>query len=134
MNSNLILTNVDIICRSLIKIERVHNITRTNALNPKHTPTTNQPQRVPLVITYHPALRYVSSIFHKHFNILSSSPRCSNVFKAKPVVAFRRSNNLSNLLVSATLRKPATITNQPRGSFRCGKKLPYMQLHKRRTY
>ena len=105
------------------EIERVHNITRTNALNPKDTPTTNQPQRVPLVITYHPALRYVSSImiFHKHFNILSSSPRCSNVFKAKPLVAFRRSINLSNLLVSAKLRKPATITNQPRGSFRCGK-------------
>ena len=43
------------------------------------------------------------------------------IFKAKPLVAFRRSNNLSNLLVSAKLRKLATITNQPRGSFRCGK-------------
>ena len=42
------------------EIERVHNITRTNALNPKDTPTTNQPERVPLVITYHPALRHVS--------------------------------------------------------------------------
>ena len=52
--------------------------------------------------------------------ILSSSPRCTNVFKAKPFVAFRRSNNLSNILVSAKLHKPVTVNNEPRGSFRCG--------------
>ena len=102
------------------EIARVHNITRTQTLTPKDTPTTNQPQRVPLVITYNPALRYVSSIINKHFNILSSSPRCTNVFKAKPFVAFRRSNNLSNILVSAKLHKPSTTANEPRGSFRCG--------------
>ena len=102
------------------EVARVHNITRTQTLTPKDTPTTNQPQRVPLVITYNPALRYVSSIIYKHFNILSSSPRCTNVFKAKPFVAFRRSNNLSNILVSAKLHKPSTTANEPRGSFRCG--------------
>ena len=59
------------------------------------TTTANQPQRVPLVITYNPALRYVSSIINKQVYILSSSPRCANVFKAKPFVAFRRSKNLS---------------------------------------
>ena len=78
------------------EVARVQNIARTQALTPKDATTANQPQRVPLVITYNPALRYVSSIINKHFNILSSSPRCTNVFKAKPFVAFRRSNNLSN--------------------------------------
>ena len=102
------------------EVERVHNITRTQALTPKDTSTTNQPQRVPLVITYNPALRYISSIINKHFNILSSSPRCTNVFKAKPFVVFRRSNNLSNTLVSAKLHKPSTAANAHRGSFRCG--------------
>ena len=102
------------------EVARVQNITRTQALTPKDATTANQPQRVPLVITYNPALRYVSSIINKHFNILSSSPRCTNVFKAKPFVAFRRSNNLSNILVSAKLHKPVTAANEPRGSFRCG--------------
>ena len=51
---------------------------------------------------------------------MSSSPRCTNVFKAKPFVAFRRSNNLSNILVSAKLHKPSTAANANRGSFRCG--------------
>ena len=63
MNSNLTVL-------SLLKQEvaRVHNITRTQALTPKYTSTTNQPQlRVLLVITYNPALRYVSSIIHKPF-------------------------------------------------------------------
>ena len=59
------------------------------------TTTVNQPQRILLVITYNPALRYVSSIINKQVNILSSSPRCANVFKDKLFVAFRRSENLS---------------------------------------
>ena len=37
-----------------------------------------------------------------------SSPYCINVFKANHFVAFWCSNNLSNLLVSAKLHKPAT--------------------------
>ena len=77
------------------EVARVQNITRTQALTPKDNPTANQPQRVPLIIAYNPARRYVSSSINKHFNILSSSPRCTNVFKAKPFVAFRRSNHVS---------------------------------------
>ena len=100
--------------------KRGYNLSCTQALTPKDATTANQPQRIPLVITYNPALRYVSSIINKHFNILSSSPRCTNVFKAKPFVAFRRSDNLSNILVTAKLHKPVTAANEPRGSFRCG--------------
>lgn len=65
---------------------------------PKDT-STNQPQQVPLVMTYNPALSYLPSIIHKHFNILSRCPCCTNVFKVKLFVA----NNLSNLLVSANI-------------------------------
>ena len=38
------------------EIQRVHAITRNETLKPSQT-TTNQPSRVPLVITYNPALR-----------------------------------------------------------------------------
>ena len=115
------------------EIGRVNDITRSDALTNKDTPDTDQPTRVPLVITYNPALRPVSSIIHKHFNILSSSPRCANVFKATPLVAFRRTNNLSNLLVSAKLPNP-THNISPHGSFLCGDQLFDMQLHNGRTY
>ena len=40
------------------EVARVQNITRTQALTPKDTTTATQPQQVPLVITYNPALRY----------------------------------------------------------------------------
>ena len=96
------------------QIGHVNDITRSDARTNKDTPDTDQPTRVPLVITYNPALRSVSSIIHKHFNILSSSPRCANVFKATPLVSFRRTNNLSNLLVSAKLPNPTHNT------FLCG--------------
>ena len=85
------------------EVARVHNITRTQAPTPKDTPTINQPQRVPLVITYNPALRYISSVINKHFNILSSFSRCTNVCKAKPFVTFRRSDNLSTLIYTSEL-------------------------------
>ena len=47
MNSSLTLTNAEIISL-IIEGARVHNITRTQALAPKDTSTTNQPQWVPL--------------------------------------------------------------------------------------
>ena len=49
-----------------------------------------------------------------------SFPRCYNVFKTAPIVAYRRSSNLSDFLVKAKLRNP-TQHNQPRGSYPCGK-------------
>ena len=82
--------------------------------------TLDKPERVPFVITYNTALRFISSIIRKHFRILISSPRCYNVFKAAPIVAYRRCNNLSDFLVRAKLRNP-TQHNQPRGSYSCGK-------------
>ena len=108
------------------EIQRVNNITRTEALTPLDTSTRalDKPERVPFVITYNPA-RSISSIIRKHFHILISSPRCYNVFKAAPIVAYRRSSNLSDFLVRAQLRY-LTQHNQPRGSYPCGKNLSHL--------
>ena len=72
------------------EIQRVNNITRTEALTPHDTSTLDKPERVPFVITYNPALRSISSIIRKHFHIILSSPRCYNALKAAPIVAYRR--------------------------------------------
>ena len=69
------------------EIQRVNNITRTEALTPQDTSTLNKTEHVPFVITYNLSLRSISSSIHKHFHILISSPRCYNVFKAAPIVA-----------------------------------------------
>ena len=86
------------------EIQRVNNITRTEALTPHDTCTLDKPESVPFVLTYNPTLRFISSIIRKHFHILISSPRCYDVFKAAPIVAYRRSSNLSDFLVRAKLR------------------------------
>ena len=76
------------------EIQRVNNITRTEALiKPHDTSTLDKPKRFPLVITYNPALRSISSIIRKHFHILFI-PHCYNFFKSAPIVAYRRSSNL----------------------------------------
>ena len=57
--------------------------------------------------------------YKKHFSVLSSSPRCTSVFTSVPLVAFRRTDNLSDILVKSKLRT-VTQTSLSKGSFRCG--------------
>ena len=59
----------------------------------------------------------------KHFHILLSSKRCREVFKHPPIVAYRRTSNLRDILVKAKLPTISTQPNNtslPPGSFRCG--------------
>ena len=56
---------------------RAANISRTNALQTKPKASNDV---VPFVVTYNPALRRISNILRKHFNILHSSKRCKDVF------------------------------------------------------
>ena len=64
------------------KIQRVHTIT--------HTHTSDLPTRIPLVVGYHPVIRSISSIFHKHIYNLSSSQQGVTLFKYIPLVIFLR--------------------------------------------
>ena len=68
------------------EIQRFHTIT--------HTLTQATHPRVSLywVVGYHPAIRSISSIFHKHIYILSSSQLCATLFKYIPLVTFLRTN------------------------------------------
>ena len=104
------------------EITRAKNITRKEALLLKSTTvTTDKSECVPFTLTYNPTLRSISSIIRKHISILTSSHRCHNIFKSAPIVAFRRSNNLTNFLMYelnyATLHR---TTRAPRGCFQCG--------------
>ena len=100
-------------------LKHVYNSNRVDTLKPSVT-TPDTSSRVPFVISYNPAIRSMSSIIHKHFSILSSSQHCANIFKCTPLVAFRRINNLSDILVRSKLRSDRQ-TMLPPGSFRCGK-------------
>ena len=81
----------------------------------------NKPKRIPFITTFNPSLPHISNIIKKHYNLLLSSNRCKNVFQHLPVVAFRRSPNLRDLLVTAKLSSNSSNPQLPSGSFRCGK-------------
>ena len=98
MNSSSTLTIVDTAC--LFSEKMSNEIMQSHATkhltqSDNHKPTL----RVPLVITYNPNLRSISTIIQRHFKILSSSPRCNSVFQTTPFVAFRRTDSLCDILV-----------------------------------
>jgi len=72
------------------------------------------------IVTYKPALPNIREILHKKQPILDSTERLHNIFSETPVVAFRRSPNLRDLLVRAKLKTPENNTlRHPPGTFRC---------------
>ena len=82
------------------QIRRAADIPRRLTLQTKDV---NKPKRIPFITTFNPSLPHISNIIKKHYNLLLSSNRCKKVFQHLPVVAFRRSPNLRDLLVTAKL-------------------------------
>ena len=100
------------------QIRRASDIPRRLTLQTKDV---NKPKGIPFITTFNPSLPHISNIIEKHYNLMLSSNRCKKVFQHLPVVAFRRSLNLSDLLVTAKISSNSANPQLPSGSFRCGK-------------
>ncbi|XP_048729663.2 uncharacterized protein LOC125647009 [Ostrea edulis] len=59
--------------------------------------------RVPLVTTYHPASKDLNKILKDNFPKLLDNPRLAREFGEPPMVSFRRSRNIKDLVVRARL-------------------------------
>ena len=91
------------------EVQRVNNITRTEALTPNDTSILDKPERVPFVITYNPALRSISYTFTSLFHPPPPHPCCYN--GPAPIVNYKRSSNLNDFLVRAETSQ--SHTTQP---------------------
>ena len=60
--------------------------------------------RVPFVVTYHPRLRMMGKVLHRHYNLLRSNERLQKAFPEPPMVAFKRLKNLRDILVHTGAR------------------------------
>ena len=108
------------------QLRKVMSIPRTETLQP-HPRQHQSIKRVPLVITYHPALSRITKSLRKHLDILHVSDRLKAAIPDPPIVAFRRPHNLRDLLVRAKLKKtnPPTqtgstgTTHKTRSTFTC---------------
>ena len=72
--------------------------------------------RVPCVLTYHPRLKAMGKVLHKHFKLLQSNERLKKAFPEAPMVAFKRLQNLRDVLVHTGVRE------RREGVKRCGDK------------
>ena len=77
--------------------------------------------RIPLVLTYHPALQGVSNILRKCANILLVDDEHRKQFAGKVFVSFRRAKNLKDTLVRAKLQTQDQEL-VPKGTFKCSGK------------
>ena len=59
--------------------------------------------RIPLVLTYHPALNKVYDILRDSSNVLLVDQKHKELFQNKVFLSFRRAKNLKDLLVRAKL-------------------------------
>ena len=103
---------------SIIKrqISKALEIPRSDALEPRAT-RSNNTDRIPLVITYHPPLSKLSKILNKHLRIFHSSDKCKKAILNISMFAYRRSSNVKDMVVRSTLPPDRP---HPRGSFACG--------------
>lgn len=69
--------------------------------------------RVPLVTTYHPALKNLNTILKSNLPILYTNERMADLFKDPPMAAFKRPRNLKDMVVRARLDNPL-----PNGGFK----------------
>ena len=132
---------------TFLKKNRVRFIPRQETLKPQ--PQNNNSNQTPFVITYVPALSNFSTTVRKNVNILQSSNRCKQIFPSPPIVAYKRSPNLRDLLVRSTLRDCTWHTTRKTISqrrfkmqsstllylsiFKTGPSQLHLHLHKRET-
>ena len=62
-------------------------------------------QRIPLVVTYHPDLKHLSSVIREHWHLIEQDPTLKKLLPEPPVMAYRRPKSLRDILVRATIKK-----------------------------
>ena len=109
----------NLVCRghSKRKIQIQVNKAKRKFLNPQQpkeisTPQdTPKPQRIPLVLTYHPGLPNISAITRRYLPVLHLNQSMKLLCPDPPLIAFRRPPNLRQSLIRAQV--PPLSTTKP---------------------
>ncbi len=88
-------------------------ISRTDILKTKKKTDNTIPQKIPMVLNYHPCNPPIMQAIRKHWPILQSSSS-PELFTNKLFTAYRRPTNIKNKLVRAALTYPPTQGTQGR--------------------
>ena len=58
---------------------------------------------IPLVTTYNPRTSYIAEVANRNWHFLQSKERLAHIFRERPIIAYRRSKSLCDILVSSKL-------------------------------
>jgi hypothetical protein len=104
-------------------LEKARSLNRSDLLKEKTKPLlTDNNKKIPLILTFNPANPKINKIIAKHWHMIE---KCTNrdAFIQKPIIAYRRTKNLSDKLVRAKC-SPKENTYIPRKTGIC--KRPWM--------
>ena len=101
------------------QVDRVRQLDRESLIYNDVGRKRRRGDRIPFVVTYHPAFNGIRNIVSQLQPMLDASEEHKRVFQQQPFVAFRRANNLKDILVRAKL--PPIHEDSVKGCFRCGK-------------
>ena len=105
------------------QIDKARKLDRATLLDNSGSKTKDQGrgERVPFVLTYHPALNGLGKAAGKLWSILSHSEEHRKVFPGPPIIAFRRCKNLMDILVRARLSNRGQGGTYAKRCSGCGK-------------
>ena len=81
-------------------MREVLSLTQDESLRVRERHTTS---RISLVTTYNPRTSYIAEVAKRNWHFLQSKERLAHIFRERPVVAYRRSKSLRDILVSTRL-------------------------------
>ena len=96
-------------------LNRVQNVNRESALEPS---ASDNEERIPFTLTFHPNNLAARNVVLRNFKILQSDPETPAIFPNRPLVSFKRDQNLRNSLVRSSLP-----SNLEPGTFNCSRKV-----------
>ena len=99
------------------QIERVRSCDRIGLLNGQNKD--QKDGRIPLVLTYHPALHKVYDILKESSNVLLVEQKRKELFQNKVFLSFRRAKNLKDQLVRSKLPVSDDESLSVKGCYKC---------------
>ena len=102
-------------------IKRARNVPRPSALEQNLINDATK-SRIPLVVTFHPNLPPLRNKTNDNHHILYTSDRLQRAVPETPVLAYRHSRNLRDIIVRAKVPPLTDKNSSPiqHGNFRCG--------------
>ena len=75
------------------------------------------PDRIPLILPFHPSIYPLRRIILKHYKTLMTDQDTKDIFKLLPITSYKRERNLCNHLVRAS--EPQSLIFSDAGTFSC---------------